>query len=389
MPPMEQTPDPLARLRAAAATRQAAGLRRTLRARTPDDDGLLDLASNDYLGLARDERLAEAAADAVRTWGTGSTGSRLVTGSTTLHARLEARLSAFCGSAGALVFSSGYLANLAVVAALGRDALVVSDAGNHASIVDACRLSRSRVAVVPHGDATAVERVLAGRDEEHAIVVTDAVFSVEGDLAPLAELRAATARHGAMLIVDEAHSLGVVGARGQGAAHAAGLAADPGVVRTITLSKALGSQGGAVLGAPEVIQTLIDTGRSFIFDTGLAPGSVAAALAAVGILGDRPDLPSLVRGRARELAAMARDLGLETAEPSGAVVPVVLGPPEVALRAAAVCAERGVRAGCFRPPSVPEGRSCLRLTARANLSSDDLAVIRGALTAVAEMKVTM
>ncbi|WP_425966435.1 8-amino-7-oxononanoate synthase [Streptosporangium sp. DT93] len=386
---MEQTPDPLARLRAAAATRQAAGLRRTLRARTPDDDGLLDLASNDYLGLARDERLAEAAADAVRTWGTGSTGSRLVTGSTTLHARLEARLSAFCGSAGALVFSSGYLANLAVVAALGRDALVVSDAGNHASIVDACRLSRSRVAVVPHGDATAVERVLAGRDEEHAIVVTDAVFSVEGDLAPLAELRAATARHGAMLIVDEAHSLGVVGARGQGAAHAAGLAADPGVVRTITLSKALGSQGGAVLGAPEVIQTLIDTGRSFIFDTGLAPGSVAAALAAVGILGDRPDLPSLVRGRARELAAMARDLGLETAEPSGAVVPVVLGPPEVALRAAAVCAERGVRAGCFRPPSVPEGRSCLRLTARANLSSDDLAVIRGALTAVAEMKVTM
>lgn len=386
---MEQTPDPLARLRTAAATRQAAGLRRTLRARTPDDDGLLDLASNDYLGLARDERLAEAATAAVRTWGTGSTGSRLVTGSTTLHARLEARLSAFCGAAGALVFSSGYLANLAVVAALGRDALVVSDAGNHASIVDACRLSRSRVAVVPHGDVAAVERVLAGRDEEHAVVVTDAIFSVDGDLAPLAELRAAAARHGALLVVDEAHALGVVGSRGQGAAHTAGLAADPCVVRTITLSKSLGSQGGAVLGAPEVIQTLVDTGRAFIFDTGLAPGSVAAALAAVDILGDRPDLPSRVRSRARELAAMARDLGLETVEPAGAVVPVVLGPPEVALRAAGVCAEHGVRVGCFRPPSVPGGRSCLRLTARANLSSDDLAVIRGALTAVAEMKVTM
>ncbi|MFF5115137.1 8-amino-7-oxononanoate synthase [Streptosporangium sp. NPDC000509] len=389
MPPMEQTPDPLARFRTAAATREAAGLRRVLRARTPDDDGLIDLASNDYLGLARDERLVEASVEATRAWGTGSTGSRLVTGSTALHARLEARLRAFTDARGALVFSSGYLANLAAVAALGRDALVVSEAGNHASIVDACRLSRSRVVVAPHRDTVAVEKALADRDEEHAIVVTDAIFSVDGDLAPLEELHAATVRQGALLIVDEAHSIGVVGARGQGAVHAAGLAAEPGVVRTITLSKSLGSQGGAVLGAPEVIQTLVDTGRSFIFDTGLAPGSVAAALAAVDILHHQPELPGLVRTRARELAAMARDLGLETGDPAGAVVPIVLGPPETALRAALVCAEHGVRAGCFRPPSVPVGRSCLRLTARANLSSDDLAVIRGALTAVAEMKVTM
>ncbi|MER5650856.1 8-amino-7-oxononanoate synthase [Streptosporangium sp. NPDC002524] len=386
---MEETPDPLARFRAAAATREAAGLRRVLRARTPDDDGLIDLASNDYLGLARDERLVEAAVAATREWGTGSTGSRLVTGSTALHTRLETRLRAFSGAEGALVFSSGYLANLAAVAALGRGALVVSDAGNHASIVDACRLSRSRVVVTPHRDVAAVERALAVREEEHAIVVTDAVFSVDGDLAPLAELHAVTARRGALLVVDEAHSIGVIGARGQGAVHAAGLAAEPGVVRTITLSKSLGSQGGAVLGAPEVIQALVDTGRSFIFDTGLAPGSVAAALAAVDILHQLPELPGRARARARELAAMARDLGLETGDPAGAVVPIVLGPPEAALRAALVCAEHGVRAGCFRPPSVPAGRSCLRLTARANLSSDDLAVIRGALTAVAEMKVTM
>ncbi|GAA2902950.1 8-amino-7-oxononanoate synthase [Streptosporangium fragile] len=386
---MEQIPDPLARLRMAAATREAAGLRRVLRARTPDDDGLIDLASNDYLGLARDERLVEAAVTATRTWGTGSTGSRLVTGSTALHAHLEARLCAFTDAAGALVFSSGYLANLAAVAALGRDALVVSEAGNHASIVDACRLSRSRVVVTPHKDVTAVEKALAGRDEEHAVVVTDAVFSVDGDLAPLGELHAAAARHGALLIVDEAHAIGVIGPRGQGAVHAAGLAGEPGIVRTITLSKSLGAQGGAVLAAPEVIQTLVDTGRSFIFDTGLAPGSAAAALAAVDILHNQPELPRLVRTRARELAGMARELGLETGEPAGAVVPIVLGPPEAALRAALICAERGVRAGCFRPPSVPVGRSCLRLTARANLSSDDLAVIRGALTAVAEMKVTM
>lgn len=389
MPLMEQIPDPLIRFRAAAATREAAGLRRTLRARTPDDDGLIDLASNDYLGLARDERLAEAAVAATRIWGTGSTGSRLVTGSTALHARLEARLCAFTGAEGALVFSSGYLANLAAVAALGRDALVVSETGNHASIVDACRLSRSRVVVTPHKDVTAVEKALADRDEAHAIVVTDAVFSVDGDLAPLAELHAATVRQGALLVVDEAHSIGVVGPRGQGAVHAAGLAAEPNIVRTITLSKSLGSQGGAVLGAPEVIQTLVDTGRSFIFDTGLAPGSVAAALAAVDILHHQPELPGRVRTMARELAAVARDLGLESGDPAGAVVPVVLGPPEIALRAALICVEHGVRVGCFRPPSVPVGRSCLRLTARANLSSDDLAVIRGALTAVAEMKVTM
>ncbi|MFJ2031436.1 8-amino-7-oxononanoate synthase [Streptosporangium sp. NPDC087985] len=388
MPAMEQISDPLARFRAAAGLREAAGLKRALRARTPDDDGLIDLASNDYLGLARDGRLVEAAAAATRTWGTGSTGSRLVTGSTALHAELEARLCAFTRAAGALVFSSGYLANLAAVATLGRDALVVSDAGNHASIVDACRLSRSRVVVTPHKDVAAVEKALADRDEEHAIVVTDAVFSVDGDLAPLEDLHAAAVRQGALLVVDEAHSIGVIGPSGQGAVYAAGLAAEPDVVRTITLSKSLGSQGGAVLGAPEVIETLIDTGRSFIFDTGLAPGSVAAALSAVDILHNQPELPGRVRTRARELASMARELGLETVDPAGAVVPILLGPPETALRAALICAERGVRAGCFRPPSVPTGRSCLRLTARANLSSDDLTVTRGALTAVAEMKVT-
>ncbi|WP_068926831.1 8-amino-7-oxononanoate synthase [Planobispora rosea] len=383
---MEQTPDPLTRLRAATLKREAAGLRRTLRPRTPDDDGLVDLASNDYLGLARDARLAEAAVEATRIWGTGSTGSRLVTGSTALHTRLEDALCAFTGAQSALVFSSGYLANLAAVAALGSGALVVSEAGNHASIVDACRLSRSRVVITPHKDVTAVEKALADRDEEHAIVVTDAVFSVDGDLAPIEELHAAAVRQGALLVVDEAHAIGVIGEGGRGAVHAAGLAGERTVVRTVTLSKSLGAQGGAVLGAPEVTETLIDTGRSFIFDTGLAPGSVAAALAAVDILRTQPELPGSVRTRAKELASMARDLGLETGEPAGAVVPIVLGPPEAALRAAAICAEHGVRAGCFRPPSVPVGRSCLRLTARANLSSDDLAVIRGALTAVAKMK---
>jgi 8-amino-7-oxononanoate synthase len=265
--------------------------------------------------------------------------------------------------------------------------LVVSDEGNHASLIDACRLSRARVAVTPRKDVEAVDKALAGRTEEHALVVTDAVFSVDGDLAPVAGLHAVAERHGALLVVDEAHALGVVGERGQGAVHAAGLAGNHHIVRTITLSKSLGSQGGAVLGPPEVIETITDTGRSFIFDTGLAPPCVAAASAALDILLSHPDLPGRARSRAAELAATARGLGLAAGEPAAAVVPVVLGPPQAAVAAAAVCARHGVRVGCFRPPSVPDGRSCLRLTARANLSSDDLAVIRGALTAVCELKV--
>src|SRR5262245_2873336 len=172
--------DPLARFRTAAAAREAAGLKRALRPRSPDHDGLIDLASNDYLGLSRDERLIAAAVQAAEEWGTGSTGSRLVTGSTTLHRVLEERLCAFAHAGRALVFSSGYLANLAAVATLGAGGLVVSDEGNHASIIDGCRLSRARVVVTPHKDVDAVEKALAERTEEHAVVVTDAVFSVDG-----------------------------------------------------------------------------------------------------------------------------------------------------------------------------------------------------------------
>ncbi|XVQ12900.1 8-amino-7-oxononanoate synthase [Spirillospora sp. CA-255316] len=377
--------DPLARLRAAAERRELAGLRRRLRPRTGDHNGLIDLASNDYLGLSRDPRLIEGAAAAAREYGTGSTGSRLVTGTTELHAELDRRLAAFTGAAAGLVFSSGFLANLGAVTALaGSGDLVVSDQVNHASIVDACRLSRARVAIVPHRDVAAVERALAERDEEHALVVTDAVFSVDGDLAPLAELHRAVRAHGALLVIDEAHALGVVGDGGRGAAHAAGLAGEPDVVLTLTLSKSLGAQGGAVLGAPEVADALVDTGRSMIFDTGLNPPALGAALAALDVLEAEPGLPALARDRARRMSGIAAALGLETTEdPAAAVVPVVLGEPEAAVRAAEICAEHGARVGCFRPPSVPKGRACLRLTARATVGEADLTTLKEALTAVA------
>ncbi|MFL6137020.1 MAG: 8-amino-7-oxononanoate synthase [Frankiaceae bacterium] len=373
--------DPLGWLRERAAARVAAGLRRRLRPRRADDD-LLDLAGNDYLGLSRHPRVIAAAIEALRTWGAGATGSRLVTGSTALHAELEAALADHCGAEAALVFSSGYLANLGAITALaGAGDLVVSDAANHASVVDACRLSRARVAVVPHGDVDAVERALAGRAERRALVVTDAVFSVDGDRAPLAALAAIARRHGAALVVDEAHAIGVVGDGGEGAVHAAGLAGAPGVVVTATLSKALGSQGGAVIGSRDVIDHLVDSARGFVFDTGLAPAAAGAARAALAVLREQPALAAAVRARAADVAAAVRAHHPGIAEPAAAVVPVPIGDPAAAVAAAASCAAAGVRVGCFRPPSVPDGRSRLRLTARADLTATDLARLRAALAA--------
>jgi 8-amino-7-oxononanoate synthase len=379
--------DPLERLRAAAGARAAAGLTRSLRPRPAGGDGLLDLAGNDYLGLSRHPAVVDGAVAAVRTWGAGSTGSRLVTGSTALHAALESTLASFVGTPAALVFSSGYCANLAAVAALsGPGTLVVSDAGNHASIVDACRLSRARVVVVPHLSVAAVASTLASRTERDAVVVSDAVFSTDGDRADVAELHAVARRYGALLVLDEAHGLGVVGPRGEGVAAALGLAGEPDVVLTLTLSKALGSQGGAVLGAPEVITHLVNAARSFIFDTGLAPACAGAALAALRLLRADPSLPARVRARTAEIASLAAAAGLPVVAHEAAVCAAVLGAPALAVAAAELCAELGVRVGCFRPPSVPPGRACLRMTGRADLSAADLARVRVALDAVAELR---
>jgi len=371
------SPDPLAWLDEHAGRRRDAGLRRTLRPRTAQDE-LIDLASNDYLGLSRDPRVVEAGIEALRTWGAGSTGSRLVTGSTTLHAELETELAAFTGTQAALVFSSGYAANLgAVVALSGPGSLVVSDAANHASLVDACRLSRARVVVTPHADPMAVDATLAGRDEERALFVTDSVGSVDGDLAPLTELHAVCRAHGAVLVVDEAHGIGVRGERGQGLVAEAGLAGEPDLVCTATLSKSLGSQGGAVLGPRRVIEHLVDTARTFIFDTGLAPANAAAALAALRVLATEPSRPAAVLAAAARVAAAAA-----VPAPPSAIVSVLLGEPDRAVAAAARCHELGVRVGCFRPPSVPVGTSRLRLTARATLTDEELDKVDGVLAEV-------
>lgn len=353
------------------------GLRRELRPRAARSPSI-DLASNDYLGLVRHPEVIAGAIDAVRRWGAGSTGSRLVTGTTAEHEQLESELAEFVGAEAGLVFASGYTANLGVVTALaGRGALVVSDAGSHASLVDACRLSRSRVAIAAHCDVAAVERILAERTEERALVLTDSVFSADGDLAPLAELHRVTRANGAVLIVDEAHGLGVRGVGGRGLVHEVGLAGEPDLVVTATLSKAFAAQGGVVLAGERVRAHLIDAARTFIFDTGLAPAAVGAARAALRLLRQEPAMAGRVLERAAEIARIAG-----VAEPDSAVVSVVLGEAQLAHDAAQACRARGLDVGCFRPPSVPEGTSRLRLTARANLTSDELDTIATVLTEV-------
>ncbi len=366
----------------AAADRDAAGLHRRL---APRRHGLLDCASNDYLALTRHPRVLAAAGAALAVYGAGSTGSRLVTGTTTAHVELETELAAFVGTEAALVFSSGYLANLGVLQGLaGRDTLVVSDSVNHASILDACRLSRATVVVVPHADVAAVDRALAGRHLPRALVVTDAVFSVDGDAAPLLPLAEVARRHGAALVVDEAHSLGVLHS-GRGLAASLGLAGAPDVVLTATLSKALGSQGGVVLGPRAVIAHLVGTARPFIFDTGLAPASAAAAGAALSVIRAEPTLPRAATDAAVRLAGIAQGVGLAPTHPAAAVVAIPVGSPREALRMAETCRAAGVHVGCFRPPSVPDGISRLRLTARACLTAADFDVIEAALRAAAEL----
>jgi 8-amino-7-oxononanoate synthase len=348
-----------------SAQRDRDGLRRSLSPRQVDDP-VVDLAGNDYLGLARHPAVVAAAADAAAAWGAGAGASRLVTGTLQVHADLEEALAAYLGQPAALVFSTGYHANLSVVTALAdRASLVVSDAHIHASLVDAVRLSRADLAVVPHNDVTAVRAALAAADGRRTLVLAESVYSVLGDEAPLVELAAACEEHDALLVVDEAHGLGV---HGPGVVHRLGLAGLPHVVVTATLSKSLGSQGGAVLGSAALVEHLVNRARPFIFDTGLAPTSAAAALAALDVLRGSPDLPGVVRRRVTDLAAA---LGVEP--PAGAVLSVPMESPQVALAAQAAVLGQGVRVGCFRPPSVPDGVSRLRITSSAGPSDSDWA----------------
>jgi 8-amino-7-oxononanoate synthase len=353
-----------------AELRERAGLRRELRPHGPAD-GTVDLAGNDYLGLARHPEVIAAATVALADYGLGATGSRLVRGSTAVHGELETALADWLGTGTALVYSSGYLANLGALTALtGPRTVVLSDQYNHASIVDGCRLAAAgRTLVYPHLDVAAVRKALVGAGP--AVVVTESVFSVDGDLAPLRELHAVCREHGALLLVDDAHAVGVLGPRGAGGVAAAGLAGEPDVVVTATLSKAFGTAGGILAGPVELRRHLVDTGRTFIYDTALPPAVAAGAVAALRILRDGDALRAELADRAEYATKVLRGAGLSVPTPAGGVLSVTAPGPEQAVAWAAACRQRGVAVGCFRPPSTPDNRSRLRLTINGGVARVD------------------
>jgi 8-amino-7-oxononanoate synthase len=361
----------LAALERLARTRAKAGLTRELRPRAARDQ-VVDLAGNDYLGLAAHPAVIAAAIQALSAYGLGATGSRLVRGSTDAHGSLETDLAGWLGAEQALVFSSGYLANLGAVRALVTpETLLISDAYNHASLIDGCKISGAETVVAPHADPAAVAALLDAAPERPAVVITESVFSVDGDLAPLAALHEVTSQRGALLLVDDAHAIGILGSQGSGAVAAAGLAGAPDVVVTATLSKALGGAGGVVAGPAPLIRHLIDTGRTFIYDTAPPPAVVAGVTAALRITRTADDRRDVLVRRAARAVARLSGAGFEVSRPVAGVMSVVAPGPEAALTWAADCRDRGVAVGCFRPPSTPDRSSRLRLTLNAGVADAD------------------
>ncbi|MCW2857153.1 MAG: 8-amino-7-oxononanoate synthase [Marmoricola sp.] len=356
-------------LRRRASERDRLGLTRRLHD-ADRGDPLLDLAGNDYLGLARHPLVIESAVAAARRFGAGAGASRLVSGTLSVHTELEDELAGFLGFEAALVCSTGYHANLATVqAVVDANTLVVSDAHVHASMIDAVRLARASVTVVAHNDLDGFRAALATRSQQRAVVLIETIYSVLGDQAPVVALASLCEEFDAILVADEAHAIGVVGPGGRGVLARSGLTDRRNVIATGTLSKSLGAQGGVVLGSRAVREHLVNHARPFIYDTALAPPAAGAARAALAILESSPDLPTRARKNAAALADACRVYA-----PAGAVLSVSMPGPTEALAAVASAAAAGVRIGCFRPPSTPDGVSRLRLTAHAHHTSAEIAV---------------
>ncbi len=337
-----------------------------------DGRELLNLTSNNYLGLAADPRVVEAAADAARAYGASVSASRLLCGSTPLHEELEGRLAALKGQEAALLYSSGYLANLGVLTALARPGdAIFSDALNHASIIDGCRLSGAETRVYGHGDAEHLAELLAATPARRRVIVSETVFSMDGDVAPLPSLVELARAHDAVLVLDEAHATGAL----------ARLGLDPeGVVIVGTLSKALASAGGFVAADATVIDYLVNRSRPFIFNTALPPASVGAALAALDIVAAEPER----RAHLDTLAARLRDGLLEAGYPPSdsetAIVPLLLGSAGAALALEQRLRDAGILSRAIRPPTVPEGTARIRFNLIATHTTADVDRV---LTAVA------
>lgn len=346
---------------------------------------MLAFASNDYLGLAAHPELAQALAAGALTWGAGSGASHLVSGHLGPHELLEQRLAAFTGFARALTFSTGYLANLAVTPTLapGRDDAIFADKLNHASLIDAAQLSRARHHRYPHNDMAALERLLAASDTRTKVIVTDAVFSMDGDLAPLAELFALAERFDAWLVVDDAHGFGVLGPQGQGSLAHCGVPAHPRVILMGTLGKAAGVGGAFVAGSELVMDYLLQKARSYIFTTAQPPAVACALVKSLELIaaGDarRAHLQALIRQLQEGLAGLPWQL----LPSQTAIQPLIVGDNEAALALSRALWERGLWVAAIRPPTVPAGTARLRISLSAAHSQADVASLVDALKALA------
>jgi 8-amino-7-oxononanoate synthase len=337
-----------------------------------DGESVLLLCSNNYLGLADHPRVREAVAEAALSWGAGAGASRLISGNMSPHRRLEERLATFKGYEAALLFGSGYLANIGVIAALaGRGKVVFSDELNHASIVDGCRLARAETFVYRHGDTEHLSWGLDQAGERAALIVTDGVFSMDGDVAPLEDLARLARAHSCRLMVDEAHATGALGPGGRGSVVAAGLSGEIDLV-VGTLGKALGSYGAYVCSSAELSEYLLNTARSFIFSTALPPPTLAAATAALDLLEAEPERVERLRANA---ATLRKGLAAEGFAAGGApsqIVPLEVGDAERTMELCERLLERGVFAQGIRPPTVPAGSSRLRFSVMATHEEAEL-----------------
>jgi glycine C-acetyltransferase len=347
-----------------------------------DGREVLLFAGSNYLDLAHHPAVVEAAARAARDYGCASGGSRLICGNLDLHEALEEELARFLGVEAALVFATGYMANVGVIPALvGRDDVVVSDALAHASIVDGCRLARAKVRVAPHGDLDALEHELrrAAAPGRRLLVAVDGVYSMDGDLAPVAGLAALARRHGALLLLDDAHGTGTLGRLGRGTPEHGGVAPEEIDVWTGTLGKALGSFGAFVAGSRALRELLVNVARSFIFSCALAPPQAAAARAALRLVAAEPWRRERLQALAARLRTRLARRGIPTAPSESHIVPVVIGGNEATMALCERLLERGFYTQGIRHPSVPSGTARLRITPMATHREEEIDALADAL----------
>jgi glycine C-acetyltransferase len=343
---------------------------------TFDGREVINLASNNYLGLAAHPRMREAAARAAAEYGAGSGAVRTIAGTMSLHAELERRFAAFKGAEAAIMFQSGFTANSGTVAAiLGKEDVIVSDHLNHASIIDGARLSRAEIKVFPHKDAAAADRLLeetkaAGRRQ---LLITDGVFSMDGDIAPLPDLVEVAGKHGAIMMIDDAHASGVLGQNGKGTVSHFGLDPADVDIQVGTLSKAIGVLGGFIAGPQVLIDWLVNRGRPFLFSTSAPPAVAAACIEALNILEESPELVERLWERTRFFKKGLTELGFDTGQSESPITPVIAGEETRAVELSRLLWEEGVFTPAIVYPTVAKGRSRVRTIVTAEHTEDDLA----------------